>query len=504
MLRVLDDNFEKDDIAGIECKHVNYVKGFKTGYSSSPDDFHLIKEIVHLKDGRQIPRVRGIVNYERTFYVTKPGFRKHKEKKEWEDIDKLQMYRTTQANLVTAISNALDIFSPKKRLRAMANSPYLYGADIKSTALIKRQYMDKWPEARSDNRVAILDIETDVIHGTEDPIYGAITFKEKAVICASKDFVHDIPNWEEKMKEYYYDRIKNLDDKRIAERNIELECVLCDGPLQLIEQMMQRAHEWMPDILAIWNINFDIPRLINTVEKYGGNVNDIFSDPCVPKKFRNVWYKEGPSKKVTQSGKEMPLHWVDRWHTLYCSASFYVVDQAAIFAKLRAANGREPSYALDAVLKKYANTGKLKNEKADQYTGLEWHVHMQKEQKLEYGVYNLVDCISCEILDEQPKIGDLRLAFSMQCGHSDYDTFPSQPRRTVDDMHFSCLKEGKVIAATPERMRAEFDDYTVSVEQWIVTLPAHLLVESGLQNIKDIPLLRSKTYVGVYDQTGSP
>lgn len=487
--------FNKEDIVGVECKHVQYVAGPYDPYGGPRDDLACVKEIVHLKDGSRVPRMRNLINFERPFWITREGFRNHEEKKEWEKVDKLQKFTSTQAELQNSIKRALRMMSPARGLRQLGRSPYLYGSDITSTAIIKRSYMDKYPDAKSENSVAVLDLETDVVRKTEEPIYGAITFKGKAIIVATKWFVEEFDDFEKEMKDYFYKRIPDVAE----ERNIKLEVKVVDTPLQLIEMLISKAHEWMPDFLAIWNMNFDIPKIIETIEKYGGNIHDIFSDPSVPKKFRRVWYKEGPSKKITQSGKESALHWADRWHTLYAPASFYVIDQAGVFKKLRMANGMEPSYALDAILQKYTDVRKLKNEKADKMSGLEWHVYMQQHEKLEYGVYNLFDCISCEILDEQPKVGDLRQSISIQCGHSDYDKFPSGPRRTVDDLHYTCLEQGLVIASTPPELKTEFDESTVAITEWIVTLPAHLIEDNGLQNIEELPDLKTLIHVAVYD-----
>lgn len=489
-------DFTKDDVIGYECKHAVYMPGIPRDHGAVPDDLIFVKEVVHLKDGRRLPTSRRLINYERPFWVTKPGYRKHKEKKEWEELSKLDKYTTTQAGLERAIKRALHLHTPERGLRRLARSPYLYGADITPTALVKRHYQDKWPTCRSENSVAVLDIETDVVHGTDDPILVAITFKNKAIMAATKQFAGDIPNYVEVMREYFYKRLPDVADSR----KIELEVVLCEGPLEAIQAAMAKAHEWQPDFLAVWNINFDIPRIIDTIKKYGGDVGDIFSDPSVPKQFRNVWYKEGPATKVAASGREEPLHWVDRWHTLYAPASFYVVDQAAVFRKMRVAKGREPSYALDYILQKHAKTQKLKCANADHLSGLDWHIYMQQFEKLEYGVYNLYDCISCEILDEQPDVGDLRSSISVQIRHSDYDKFPSQPRRTVDEMHFVCLnlEEPHVIATTPDELRTEFDDMTVSVKNWIVTLPAHMVVDNGLQVLRGYEL-RSMIRAAVYD-----
>lgn len=496
-LERVEEKINKEDVVGMECKHAVYIKADPSDYGAIPDDLAFVKEVVHLKDGRRIPRTRRLVNFKRPFYITKPGFRKHKEKKEWEDLEKLDKFECTQAEMVRAIKRALNIVGNVHTLKKLGRSPYLYGSDITSTALIKRWYQDTWPGVNSPNQVAVLDLETDVVKGTDDPIYGSVTFKKKAILVATHQFAGHIENFEERMREYYYKRVAEIE--QIASREIELEVVMADSPLELIQILINRCHVWMPDFVAIWNMNFDIPRILDTIAKYGGDAGDIFSDPSVPPKFRKAHYKEGPAKKIAASGREEALHWVDRWHTLHAPASFYVIDQACVFRKLRVAKGREPSYALDAILQKHTDVRKLKNEKADQMAGLEWHVYMQKHEPFEYGVYNLVDCITCEILDEQPKVGDLRVSISMQCGHSDYDKFPSQPRRSVDDLHFKCLSLGKVIASTPDDIETEFDKLTVTIKNWIITLPAHLVVDNGITAIEECPDLRTLIRIAVYD-----
>lgn len=495
-------DYQKEDVVGLECKHAVYTKADPSDRGAIPDDLIFVKEVVHLKDGRKIPQTRMLKNYQRPFWVTKPGFRTHKEKKEWEDLDRLDKFECSQAGLDRAIKRALDIKAPIFGMKRLARNPYLYGADITATAIVKKYYMDKWPTCRSQNTVAVLDLETDVVHGTGDPIYGAVTFKDKAIMAVSESFLNGCPGWkkdpkefEQAMKEYFYKRLPEMAE----ERKMELEVRVVPTALDIIKVIISKAHEWQPDFMAIWNINFDIPKILECVEKYGGDAGDIFSDPSVPPQFRKIWYKEGPAKKVTANGREEALHWVDRWHTLFCPASFYVVDQAAVFRKLRVANGREASYALDAILKKYTDVKKLKNEKADQMSGIEWHIYMQSEEPLEYGAYNIVDCVACEILDEHPKIGDLRQSISMQAGHSDYDKFPSQPRRTVDDLHFFCLGLGKVIGTTPDNLKTEFDEMTVSIRDWISTLPAHLIESPGLHCIEESPQIASMIYPAVYD-----
>lgn len=485
--------FNEEDVLGYECKHTVYMKG--PVVNGRKHDLIFIKLNAHMKDGRIIPTTRYEIDYQRPFWITKEGFRNHNEKKEYEELSKLKEFRCNQSELVDSIKRA--IRTPGRTLKEVCENPYIYGADITPTTLIKESYMRKYPGLNSINTVAVLDIETDVVYGTEEPILVSITFGDKAIIASTKMYRKGIPDFKAQLEKYYYERIKDVPE--IDSRNIKVEIVDADTPLEAIEVVMAKAHEWKPDFISIWNINFDIPKIIETIDRYGGSVNDIFSDPSVPKPFRNVWYKEGPAQKVSVSGKMEPLHWADRWHTLYAPASFYFIDQGCVFRKTRMAKGREASYALDYILKKHTNVSKLKNELADTMTGLEWHKHMQVNEKLDYAVYNIVDCAACEVLDEEPKVRDLRLSISMSCGYSDYDKFSSQPRRTVDDLHFLCLELGYVIGTTPKDIETEYDKLTLSIKDWIITLPAHLLTETGLKLVRECPDLATLIFRAVYD-----
>lgn len=483
------------DIAGYECKHAVYVKDQSTPRDRVGDDAIFIKERIHYSDGSTKPNVRMIKNYRRPFWVTKPAFRNHQEKKEWEDLDKLDYYECTQAELIPRIKKALGLYTPVNSLRRLARSPYLYGADISPTALVKHQYISRYPNCESQNTVAVLDIETDVIHGTNEPILVSVSFKDRAVIGVVGWFFRGIKNPKKALLDHYYQRLPET----AKERNLEPEIFIHDDILTVVEHVIGRCHEWQPDFLSIWNIDFDIPKILELIQSRGGDPARIFSDPRVPDNFKYCRYKQGAAKKIKSNGDEEPLQWFERWHTLYAPASFYVIDQAAVFHRLRIANGKEPSYALDAILTKYAGIKKLKNSKADGMSGFEWHIYMQSNEPLEYAIYNLYDCISCEILDEQPKVGDLRLTISAQCGHSDYANFASQPRRTVDNLHFVCLKNGKAIGTTADEMKSDWDHWTVSTYNWIVTLPAHLVADNGLQVIEEAPELRTLIRTAVYD-----
>ena len=480
----------KENIKGLECKHAVYVN---SNYPMSQDDMVVVKEVIHTKDGELVPNLRFFRNYKRPFYITRELHRNHTEKKEWEKLSRLQKFECQQNQLLDRISRALGRGKINGGLRAAGRNPYLYGADITTPTLIKQMYRDKWPTCVSDNRVAVFDIETDVVHGTNEPIYMALTFKNKAFLAVTKFFLGSTINPVEKLHQKFEEYLGEYKEKR----NIELEVMVVNDPATGVIEAFKRAHEWKPDFVSIWNIDFDIPRVTQTLINAGYDPAEVFSDPSVPPEFRFFKYKQGPSKKQTASGQVMTIHPAERWHVAECPATFFLIDSMCVYKRIRMAKQNETSYALDAILNKHLKLGKLKFEEADGFTGLKWHQVMQSDYKIEYGIYNLFDCIGVELLDEKTK--DLSQIISTQSKSSEYTIFNSQPKRLVDDLYFFCRDRGLVPSSCSDDMVHELDAEVVGLKNWIVTLPSHLTVDNGLPLLEELPDVRSHCRAHVAD-----
>ncbi len=490
----------KDEILGYECRHAVYLPG----HPGSPNDAVFIKEMIHCKDGRVIPNHRLIKNYQRDFYVTREGYRKHTDKKQSERIDRLQKHTCTQKEMLPKIARLFKRNLNNLQLRQMARSPYLYGTDISTPAIIKHGYRKRWSECSSAARVAVLDIETNMVGKGEEIICISVTSKENVVIAVVKSFIESVPNWKaelEKKFEYYLSDMKNTKDDSslniIKARNIQLEIIEADTPGQACAAVIARAHEIKPDWMAVWNIDFDLPRVMEALQKDGYNLADVFSDPSVPAEFRYCHYKQGSQSKLTASGKHMPLAPDERWHVFTAPSSFYWIDSMCVYSMIRKAKGRKQSYALDAILNDELGLRKLKFKEADAYEKGAWHTFMQTYYKIEYLVYNIFDCISVEMLDEKTK--DLEITISELCEHSEYQHMNSTPQQLADDLHFFYLDRGRVIASRSDQMADENDESVVSMDGWIITLAAHLVADEGLKLFSDVPNIRSLWRMWVSD-----
>jgi hypothetical protein len=77
--------------------------------------------------------------------------------------------------------------------------------------------------------------------------------------------------------------------------NFNLE--ILDTPVDILKAAIDQLHKWMPDFVAIWNINYDIPLMNKTFLKYGMDLSEMWCDKRIP--VRICRYKEGQTKKVT-------------------------------------------------------------------------------------------------------------------------------------------------------------------------------------------------------------
>jgi hypothetical protein len=459
----------------IECRFAFYQKSNQTD-----NDIHFVKEQIHNLDGTITPSTRMIKNYKREFYITKKAYQNHNDKKEWEDITKLDVFKCTQTDLQRSVAAALGKPWLKGGIRDLQESPYLYGTDISSSALLKKDYKDKWKDVHTPYSVAGFDSETDVLYDTGQIKILSITFKDRVFTAIDEAFVKGYSNVLERLQEL---AIKYMGDV-IKDRNIKIEIKLCNTEIDIVKSVITKAHEWKPDFLTVWNIEFDMNKVIAACERAGVTPESILCDPSVPQEYRSFKFKAGPAKKITASGKVMSYKPAQRWHTVFCPASFYWIDGMCSYKHVRAGAPEETSYSLNAILDKTfeGKVQKLKFKEADEYTGLAWHQFMQKNYPLEYVVYNQFDCICMEMQDE--KIYDLQLSIPMFSGFSDFTNFNSQPKRAADDMHFFVKdNKQKIIGSTSYDMTEDFDDETTGLSDWIVMLQANLDFENGLKII---------------------
>ena len=444
-------------IVARECRHVSYSKSYE-----SNDDLHVMKEILHFSDGTVAPNLRLLKNYKRPYWLVQKGQRTFKDKKEYIEESRCIKYESTQSELITRIATSLGKPWFEGGLRKLCRDPYVYGSDILSTAIIKKQYQLKYPDKNTYSSVAVFDTETDMVYETGEIIMSTLSFKDKVLTVINKSFLSgqsDVKN-----------RLNNLLTKYIGgyvtKRNIKWEVLLVDNAGEIVREIFKKAHEWQPDFIAIWNMSFDIPKCIEALKKYGIDPRTVFNDPSIPDEYKIFKWDAGQAVKVTASGKQMSKNYYEIWTSVKCHSSFYFIDAMCLYYQIRSqSESKEQSYSLNSILDKHLGIRKLNFAEAEHLDKSEWHQFMQEKYPLEYVIYNVFDCVSMEELDE--KTLDIALTMPMSAGCSEYTYFNSQPKRLADNMHWYCLDNKYVYGTTSDEMVNELDNSTTSGSGWV-------------------------------------
>ena len=486
-------------VVGKECRFAIHLP-----FAYGEPDLHMVKEIVHYDDGTTEPKVSLIENFKRPVWITKPAFRNHKEKKECEDIDKLHEVYCTQDKLRNTVAGLLDKSWSKDSLRDLCVSPYIYGAEVTTTSFIKKFYKDRCPNLNTPFTVAVFDTETNTESAEGEIMIATLAMGSDVFVVATEAFIGGITNSPDLIESAMTRYLGEVVEKR----KIKLEYMVVHDEVALIQVIFKRLHELKPDLLAIWNMNFDIPKVISGLERASVDPLNVLCDPAVPYHRRVAKYKEGKTKRVTASGVVKPINIAERWHTLIASSSFYVIDQMCLYKQLRITQPNEPSYSLDSILKKHKKQGKLKFIEADAFSGIKWHKFMSTFYKIEYGVYNMYDCIGMQELDEELK--EMSHTLPAFAGITDFDKFNSNPRKIADALFMFLLENGSVIgtAGPGKPILNMFEDdtannytdaedegedeegkdenmNTLDLTGWIIMLPSHAVVRKGIVIFSD-------------------
>lgn len=479
----------KDGEAGIECRFASYV------HPSQYDlpDLHLVKEQVHKTDGSIVPNIKLVYDYQRPYWITNKGQRNYQQPKEWIDRNHVNEFYCSQADLQYRIANSIDKPYFRGSMRdLLAESPYIFGVDIKSTALVKNDYLTRFKEFKTEYTVGVFDTEVDVNNGTNEITMATFSFGEICFTAVQKSCFTGISNPEESVLSATNKYLETY----LKARNIKPVLLIVDSEIDVLIETFKIIHAAKPDFLAIWNLKFDIGKIVEACDRSGYPIEQLMSDPIVPNEYKSFKFILGPNQKKTASGLVMPIKPAAQWHTVKCPASFYVIDSMCAYKHTRMGEQEKKSYSLDFILGAELNLGKLKFEAASHLSGLAWHQFMQKYYPIEYIVYNRFDCIGMELLEE--KVKDLKVVLPQFSGTSDFEDFKSQPRRKMDALHWFVQEHGKVMGCTSAALVSELDSMILNRNDWIITLAPSLTTKQGLQIIKENPL----QVTNIYPHTG--
>lgn len=503
-----------DAILTRECKHATY----SVHRDGELRDMLSIKEWITLTDGTRWPRMRFVENYKRPYWLTKDFLRTHPDKIQFEDLARVDMHRIEQVKLRRDVCFRLGRGNPTNGLKQIARSPYVYGLDAGPEVFMKQNYLERYPGSFVPNNVTVIDAETDVngmLHPTKQlPILWSLVSDDEIILYVNNGWAFDIPNYKEQVLAEYWSVIdeyinqikKKLRNKKTGEtpefldqiKKIPVSVEVLDTHFMITKGMVDRLHYTQPDLVTGWNVFFDANVIVNSIVEEGLDPADVLADPRVPYEFRTSYLREGPQTRMSASGREVRLEPQERWNVILNNASWRMQDAMQLYWQLRKAKGKESGgYGLEALSTRQLGVGKLKYPTEDTKVPpgtLHWHMDMQRQYKVRYGVYNIIDSLGVWIIDK--KNNDLSSQISALAGSCDYSRFNSQPTINSIDMMFSIMKKRKkIICSTSDQMEDENDGLVTKKDGWIVTFPCHNVVDTGVYLFSDMPEVRSSIHM---------
>lgn len=507
----------------MEFIHACYVPSLDDG-----SDAVVIKVHAHTPDGRIVPALKVEDKLTRSFYVTKPQYRNHQFKKEWEELSRLDSYHVPNHRLNQEIETALYGYSggsyrnKRKSLSEVCTSPYVYGADLHIEVLLKNQYQAAFEASGlkpSATTSGFFDIETNMFSEEKEPnvitvthenqVYTAIleqffvvkqpdgTFRRgdlnEFIAFATKTLDHHI---EELVEQHMTKNPKSKLRAKVAANPFKYNFYVGKTVIDIIAWIFERIHENKTDFIGIWNLDFDIPTVLDTLKRHRVPYEDIFCPAALPKKYRYVRYE--------RDNKQSPDIF-KKWHWLHATSYSQFIDSMCLYRILRTVKGLETSMTLDNILKSNDLGGKLTFKDDDPRTeslaGGEWHRYMQREEAYKYIVYNQFDCISLQLLEW--KNDDLASMFILG-GVSRLCKWIRQTRKVSDSIYFYALNSNLVTSSPgPEDvMVTEYDRMMEKVGGAV--LRPERTASIGLRIFEDRPDLVTflHNYVNDVDFTG--
>ena len=449
------------------------------------EDIHIIKEAKVDKETNKIigDDIRIIKDFKRPFWVTKPIYQTYTDKKESEDLNKVQMFTTTDSDMVKNVARRLGTrYIGVKDMRQLKKSPYLYGTEVDARTILKRKYLKQADFKTSPYRVGVFDIETDTL--TNTIIIITIATYDRMIVTIHKDLIKKIPNYEQKILEMYDKYIpdtKGLPIKENIKKNLEIR--VFDKEIHMIKYVFKQANKMNIDFLTAWNIKYDITKILEKIEEANQSPAAVFHYDKIPWKYRYFNFKPGKDKKKMESGREMGVNPEQQWHIIKSTTNYYFIDAMASHRYVRVGGATVPGgYSLDNILEIEEVAKKLKFESNEKFKGIEWHIHMVKNKPIEYIIYNIWDVMSMLVLDW--KTNDLAISVPLLSGVSHFDVFDSGPKKLVDEFFFFYLAHKKVLGVKDP---TEENNKILGLTDWIVTLQAHMKLDNGLKAILEDP-----------------
>lgn len=388
----------------------------------------IVKEKLKLADGTTKPNIVIYENPKRSFYITQKQYRTYKYKPEFEFVSRLDKYTVVDSQLSGKIAEIFGLGRGYVDRAKLFKSPYIFGADISIEALIKMRYADMFPDTNMAPTVGFLDIETSIDTGQIILISYMHDSIVHTAILKSFLFEEKDGNRVAVSKEDILRHVETNLEKQVGDLKLTYNIEVFDSEIKVIAWILRKVHEAMIDFIAIWNMNFDIPKILDAIKRNNYDAAALFTNPSLPKNLCYLRYYEDQRKVA---------HFTLKWHWLYSTCGSQFIDSMGLYSQCRRTDGFLDKYDLDSVLTDVVGRGKLPLKSGS-------HVIMQRHHFKDYVVYNIFDVVGLRLLED--KNNDV-LSMSVLTGSTPVNKFSTQTTRATNALYHDLIGKGMVLSA---------------------------------------------------------
>lgn len=209
--------------------------------------------------------------------------------------------------------------------------------------------------------------------------------RDYSIYTQQEEFEKDIESFKVECKERFNNIPLTVNGKEIMHKSdFEFHFLFFDSEGDLLTNFYSIVNAVTPDTMAIWNIEFDIPKIYNRMIMNGIDPIQAMSHPQYPKEARFLEMNIDRRGFVTFSNRKTNIK---------SSNLFLHVDQMLLYAGMTKGAKSIPDYSLDTVLGIEIGYQKDKFENGITIR----NVHRKDYKK--FVLYSINDTISQEVLD---------------------------------------------------------------------------------------------------------
>lgn len=267
-----------------------------------------------------------------------------------------------------------------------------------------------------------------------------------------EEFEQDIPGFiEELHRDLDHQTITRGGKEKVFDFMADYHILLIDDEASLITTIFQIINRFKPDTMSVWNIAYDIPKMVGRCEQLGLNYVDVMCDPDMPRDYRFV---------EVNIDDRADIDIADRKTYIRMLSTSTWIDQMQAYAGMRKGRKAYGSNKLDNISNIELGVGKLKFPKGVDVTNA-----AQKCYRT-FVKYNIIDVVRQVMIDAVTN-DCMSMIYDMNQSNCTIENLFKQTRYQKQIYYTWYLRKGFVPGNNPNvnYIQGETEDYLERIEE---------------------------------------